>query len=265
MLRFILAQEIFPRFHMPRGVPDALELLARYGVLLFGFLLALISAGVNLSQITLALSALGVGIGFGLQNIVNNFVCGLILVFEHPIQVGDFVEVGGHFGKVQRIGFRSSSLDTLDGGSVIIPNSELIGTRVMNWSLSGQLRRITLRVPVPAATDPKLIVDMLQTAARNLPDVVSFPVPSAALERLEDGSMKFILRCWTQTTKYESVGFNLTLAINNAFQQAGIQIPNAQSDVYLYWPQRAGTETPRVENLNQMSAGGSPPKTTAGS
>jgi len=265
MLRFILAQEIFPRFHMPRGVPDALELLARYGVLLFGFLLALISAGVNLSQLTLALSALGVGIGFGLQNIVNNFVCGLILVFEHPIQVGDFVEVGPHFGKVQRIGFRSSSLDTLDGGNVIIPNSELIGTRVMNWSLSDQLRRVTLRLPVPAATDPKRIIDMLQSSARNLTDVVSFPAPSAALEDLGDGTMKFILRCWTQTEKYESVGFKLTLAINSAFQQAGIQIPNAQSDVYLHWRERTETETPTLEKLNPMTAGGSPPKTTAGS
>jgi len=265
LLRFILAREIFPRFQMPRGVPDVLNLLARFGVLLFGFLLALISAGVNLSQLTLALSALGLGIGFGLQNIVNNFVCGLILVFEHPIQVGDFVEVGPHFGKVQRIGFRSSSLNTFDGGHVIIPNSELIGTKVMNWSLSNQLRRITLKVPVPIGTDPKRVMDMFQAIAASQPDVIGFPAPSAAMEGFGDGSLGFVLRCWTRTDKFESVCFGLTLAINNAFQAAGIQIPFAQSDVHLHLP-KTGSEIQSVEKLGQMAAGGGiPPKSTAAS
>jgi len=135
----------------------------------------------------------------------------------------------------------------------------------MNWSLSDQLRRVTLRVPVPAATDPQLIIDILQSAARNLTDVVSLPAPSAALERLGDGSLKFILRCWTQTEKYESVSFKLTLAINSAFQQAGIEIPVAQSDVYLHWPESSGKEIPTFEKSSQMTAGGSPPKATAGS
>jgi small-conductance mechanosensitive channel len=119
ILRLVLAEELFPRFHFPRGVPDALTLLAHYGVLLFGFLLALSSAGVDLSKVTIALSALGVGIGFGLQNVVNNFVCGLILVFEHPIQAGDYIEVGPHYGKVTRIGFRSSMVLTRDGSKVV--------------------------------------------------------------------------------------------------------------------------------------------------
>jgi potassium-dependent mechanosensitive channel len=249
LLRFILSKEIFPRFQMPRGVPDLLDLLARYGVLLFGFLLALVSAGVNLSQMTIALSAFGVGIGFGLQNIVNNFVCGLILVFEHPIQVGDFVEVGQHSGKVERIGFRSSSVSTGDGGTVIIPNSELIGNKVMNWSLQAQLRRITLRVPVPVDTDPKLVMDIFQAAARNEPDTVDYPAPTAALDRFGDGSLVFILRCWTQTEKHELVTQSLTLAISKAFQDAGIQIPIAQSDVHLHLPEKAASEFPRLEKL----------------
>jgi small-conductance mechanosensitive channel len=249
MLRFILVKEIFPRFKMPRGVPDALELMARYGVLLFGFLFALSSAGANLSQLILALSALGLGIGFGLQNIVNNFVCGLILVFEHPIQVGDYVEVGPHFGQVQRIGFRSSSLSTFDGGSVIIPNSELIGTRVMNWSLSNQLRRITLRVPVPFGTDPNRVFEIFKAVARSQPNVVASPAPSTALEKLGDSSLTFIVRCWTRTETYESVCFGLTLAINEAFKKAGIQIPFAQTDVHVHYPEKANIEMPRLEKL----------------
>jgi len=222
LLRVILAEEIFPRFQMPRGVPDALELLARYGVLLFGFLLALTSAGVNLSQVTLAISALGVGIGFGLQNIVNNFVSGLILVFEHPIQVGDFIEVGTHGGRVRRIGFRASLLRTLDGAEVIIPNAELIGTKVINWSLSDRLRRVTVHVPVRIGTDPDRVIDILQAVAHRHPDVLADPAPSAALAQFGDSSLKFILRCWTLSERFGSVRNALTLAIDKAFQEAGI-------------------------------------------
>jgi small-conductance mechanosensitive channel len=259
-LRFILAKEIFPRFQMPRGVPDVLDLLARYGVLLFGFLIAMVSAGVNLSQMTIALSAFGVGIGFGLQNIVNNFVCGLILVFEHPIQVGDFVEVGQHSGRVERIGFRSSSVSTGDGGTVIIPNSELIGSKVMNWSLSDQLRRVTLRVPVPVDTDPKTVIDMFQAIASSNEEVESYPAPSAALDRFSDGSLMFMLRCWTRVERHEAVSQSLTLEINRAFGEAGIQIPFAQSDVHLHWQEKAGSEIQSLEKLNQAAAGGVGPK-----
>jgi small-conductance mechanosensitive channel len=235
LLRVILAEEIFPRFDFPRGVPDALELLARYGVLLFGFLLALTSAGVNLSQVTLAISALGVGIGFGLQNIVNNFVSGLILVFEHPIQVGDFVEVGPHFGQVRRIGFRASAVRTLDGAEVIIPNAELIGTKVINWSLSDRLRRITVLVPVPIGTDAGRVIGILEKVARDNSEVVADPAPSAVLGEFGDSSLKFLLRCWTLSQGFGPVQNALTLAIDKALQEAGIRIPFAQSDIHVHW------------------------------
>jgi len=235
LLRVLLAEEIFPRFELPRGVPDALELLARYGVLLFGVLLALTSAGVNLSQVTLALSALGVGIGFGLQNIVNNFVCGLILVFEHPIQVGDLVEVGTHFGRVQRIGFRASVVRTMDGAEVIIPNSELIGTKVINWSLSDQLRRITIEVPVPIGTDADRVIGILEKVARNQSGVMTYPAPGANLEQFGASSLKFLLRCWARSDGFGTVRDGLTVAIDKAFQEAGIQIPFPQTDVHVHW------------------------------
>ena len=136
MLRFVLTEEILPRIRLPRGVPGAVDVLSRYGVLLLGFLMALAAAGVDFSKVTLLISALGVGIGFGLQNLVNNFVSGLILVFEHPVQVGDVVEVGPLSGEVQKIGFRASILRTADGADVIVPNSELIGSRVVNYDRS---------------------------------------------------------------------------------------------------------------------------------
>jgi small-conductance mechanosensitive channel len=215
---------------------------------------------------TIALSAFGVGIGFGLQNIVNNFVCGLILVFEHPIQVGDYVEVGQHSGRVERIGFRSSSVSTGDGGTVIIPNSELIGSKVMNWSLSDQLRRVTLRVPLPVDTNPETVIQMFQAIASNNQEVESFPAPTAALDRFADGSLMFILRCWTSIERYEAVSQSLTLAINIAFREAGIQIPFAQSDVHLHWPDNSNSEVLSAKkSIPIAAAGGIPPKTTAAS
>ena len=154
MLRFVLTEEIFPRIALPRGVPGAVDVLSRYGIMLLGFFIALAAAGVDLSKVTLLISALGVGIGFGLQNVVNNFVSGLILVFEHPLQVGDPVEVGTIFGEVRKIGFRASVLRTPDGADVVIPNGELIGGKLINWSLSDRLRRISIPVSVTYGTDP---------------------------------------------------------------------------------------------------------------
>jgi len=248
ILRLVLTQEIFPRIRLPRGIPDALELLARYGVLLFGFILALASAGVNLSQVTLALSALGVGVGFGLQNVVNNFVSGLILVFEHPIQVGDLVEVGSHYGRVQQIGFRASVVRRRDGAEVIIPNGELIGTKVLNWSLSDQLRRLDVPVPGPIGTDADRVIDILETVARSCPQVVADPPPRAVLEQFGESSLKFQLRCWVYGENVFPARDQLSLAINKAFEEAGIQIPFPQADVHVHYPDEQVVRAPPAES-----------------
>lgn len=228
VLRLMLAEEIFPRVHFPRGVPDALVLLTRYGVLLFGFLLALSSAGVDLSKVTLALSALGVGIGFGLQNVVNNFVCGLILVFEHPIQVGDYIEVGPHYGRVTRIGFRSSMVLTGDGSEVVIPNAELIGSKVVNWSLSDAIRRLSIAVPVSFGTDAAHVIERLESVANAHPLVHANPPARAVLEQFGDDALRFVLQCWVRTEQMSSVRDDLTLAIDQALHDAGIGMPFRQ-------------------------------------
>ena len=235
LLRLILAEEIFPRISFPRGVPDALVLIARYGVLLFGFLLALTSAGVDLSQVTIALSALGVGIGFGLQGVVNNFVCGLILVFEHPIQVGDYIEAGPHYGQVTRIGFRASIVTTRDGSEVVIPNSELIGGKVVNWSLSDSIRRLEILVPVAYGVDTARVIDVLQSTASAHPRVRSYPPPKVILSQFGEHSLDFRLQCWTRTDDMFDVRPQLTLAIDQAFREAGIRIPFPQADVHLHY------------------------------
>lgn len=235
MLRFVLTEEILPRFRLPRGVPGAVDVLCRYGVLLVGFLMALAAAGVDFSRVTLLISALGVGIGFGLQNLVNNFVSGLILVFEHPVQFGDYVEVGSVSGEVRKIGFRASILRTPDGADVIVPNSELIGSRVMNWSLTDQLRRISIPVSVAYGTDPNRVMDVLIGIANKHPAVLADPAPMVVFDRLADSSLNFTLLCWSLVQRWFLTRSELTIAINNAFKEAGIEIPFPQQDVHVHW------------------------------
>ena len=237
LLRFLLTEEIFPRIRMPRGVPGALELLSRYGVLLLGFLIALAAAGVDFSKVTLLISALGVGIGFGLQNLVNNFVSGLILVFEHPVQVGDTIEVGALLGEVRQIGFRASIVRTVDGADVIIPNSELVGSRVVNWSLSRRQRRIQISVGIAFGTDPGRVIDILVDIARKHRDVLSVPAPEAVFDRFGDSALNFTLLCWARLDDFVRVRSELTVAVNNAFKEAGIEIPFPQRDLHVYGPE----------------------------
>lgn len=246
MLRFVLAEEILPRIRVPRGVPGAVDVLARYGVLLLGFFIALAAADVDLSKVTLLVSALGVGIGFGLQNVVNNFVSGLILVFEHPVQVGDFVEVGTTFGEVRKIGFRASVMRTPDGADVIIPNSELVGARFVNWSLSDWLRRISIPVSVAYGTDPDRVIEILTGIARKHPAVLANPAPFAVFDRFGDSALQFTLFCWSFIDKFFLARSELTVAVNNAFKEAGIEIPFPQQDVHVHW-RDSGTSGDKAE------------------
>jgi small-conductance mechanosensitive channel len=253
LLRFVLTEEVFPRVGLPRGVPAAVDVLSRYGVLLLGFLIALAAAGVDFSKVTLLISALGVGIGFGLQNLVNNFVSGLILVFEHPIQVGDHVEVSSLFGEVRKIGFRASVLRTPDGADVIVPNSELIGARVINWTLFDRLRRINISVSTAYGTDPDRVIEILVEVARKHHAVLADPAPEAVFDRFGDSALNFTLLCWSFVDKFFLVRSELTIAINSAFEGAGIQIPFPQQDVHIHWPDGIGAAAERSEAFKDLT------------
>jgi small-conductance mechanosensitive channel len=255
MIRFVLSEEIFPRIPLPRGVPGAVDVLSRYGIMLLGFFIALAAAGVDLSKVTLLISALGVGIGFGLQNVVNNFVSGLILVFEHPLQVGDPVEVGTIFGEVRKIGFRASVLRTPDGADVVIPNGELIGGKLINWSPSDRLRRISIPVNVAYGTDPARVIEILTEIARKHPAVLGDPVPLAVFDRFGDSALNFALLCWCVVDTFFITRSELTIAINTAFKQAGIEIPFPQQDVHVYWPDGAHAAGKQTEVLKDTAQG----------
>jgi hypothetical protein len=153
-LRFLLEEDVYHHFHLERGIPYAISTMLHYVILLLGFFIGLGALGIDLTKITILAGAFSVGIGFGLQNVINNFVSGLILLFERPIKVGDVIEVGGNVGEVTRIGIRASVIRTADGSEVIVPNGSLISSQVTNWTFSDRQRVVEVSVSVVGARIP---------------------------------------------------------------------------------------------------------------
>lgn len=231
-LRFVLSADVYPRLDLAPGMPYALSSLLHYAVLLIGFLMAVAATGVSLDRFTLLAGAFGVGIGFGLQTIVNNFVSGLILLFERPVKVGDTIQVGTVSGEVRHIGIRSSTLRTFDGADVIMPNGELVAGAVTNWTLADRLRRIDIPVGVAYGTDPERVLTLLRGVALNHPLVIEQPAPVAFFMGFGDSALSFELRCWTATfDKWVATRSDLLVQINKVLAEAGIEIPFPQRDL----------------------------------
>ena len=234
LVRTVLQDEVLPRLPTARGVPHAVTTTAHYAVLLLGFLLAISAAGVDLNKVSVLAGAFGVGIGFGLQNVVNNFVSGLILLYERPVQLGDMVEVGGVTGEVARIGIRSSTIRTPQGAEVIVPNSNLISDRVVNWTFSDRRRRMEIKVGVAYGTDPERVLALLESVARGHPDVLTEPGPQALFTGFGESSLDLELRAWTALFEtYVITESQLTVAVHRALVEAGIEIPFPQRDLHL--------------------------------
>jgi small-conductance mechanosensitive channel len=233
-IRLLLREDVLPKMDLPRGVPTTISALVHYFVLIVGFLFAAGAAGFDLSSITLLAGAFGVGIGFGLQNIVNNFISGLILMFERPIQIGDTIEVDGLIGEVRQIGIRASTVRTFECAEVIVPNGDLISGRVINWTLSDKLRRVEVPVGVKYGTDPKQVLEILVAAAKQHDDVLENPEPYALFVEFGDSSLNFVLRFWTSNFDFwRRVMSDVTVAVNSELASAGIEIPFPQRDLHL--------------------------------
>jgi small-conductance mechanosensitive channel len=230
-LRFVLEHDVIPRVSLPRGVPAAISTGVHYVILLIGFTLAIGAAGVDLSRFSLLAGAFGVGIGFGLQNVVNNFVSGLILLFERPVQTGDTIEVGGLTGEVQRIGIRSSTVRTYEGADVIVPNADLISERVVNWTFSDRQRRVDVNVGVEYGTDPGKVITLLVAVGRAHAEVLEIPEPVALFTGFGESSLDFSLRVWTRFEIFPRVKSEIGIAVNAALRAAGIEIPFPQRDM----------------------------------
>jgi small-conductance mechanosensitive channel len=234
-IRFILQEDIYPRVQLPRGVPGALTMLVRYSIITLAFLFALAAAGIEIGNFAIIAGALGVGIGFGLQNVVNNFVSGLILAFERPIQNGDVIQFGTDWGKVSVIGIRSSKVRTFDGAEIIVPNGDLISQQLTNWTLSDRMRRMEIQVGVAYGSDPHQMLEILNRTASEQSPILDDPAPVATFIGFGDSSLNFSLKAWTADfDNFLVAKSNLTLAVHDALQAANIVIPFPQRDVHLY-------------------------------
>jgi potassium efflux system protein len=232
-VRLVLSEELLPRLPLPAGADHSVLTLANYSVLGLGVLAAAAAAGLSGTQLTVVFGALGVGVGFGLQTIVNNFVSGLILIFERPIKVGDRVQTVDHFGLITHIGIRASTLRTFDGAEVMIPNGELIARDVINWTRSDSLRRVEVLVGVAYGTDPGRVLRILLEVAKAHPRVLAEPEPQAFMIRFGDSSLDFRLLAWVRADEFLEVTSDLNVGVDAALKDAGISIPFPQRDLHL--------------------------------
>ena len=226
------------RSRMDRGSKESMVTLTGYVGIIAAFLIALSIAGVELSNLALIAGALSVGIGFGLQNVVNNFVSGIVLLFERPIKTGDWIIVGGTQGYVRKIQLRSTLIETFDRADVIVPNAEIIASQVTNWMLNDSVGRV--KVPIRAAygSDPRQVEQILLDIANAHPRVVNqnpkIDKPWVVFKEFGDNALLFELRLFiTDIDYYMGVLSDINYSIVDAFKEAGIEIPFPQADLHL--------------------------------
>jgi potassium-dependent mechanosensitive channel len=224
-LRFLLEADVYQHFRLARGLPYAISTMLHYSILLIGFFVALGALGIDLTKVTILAGAFSVGVGFGLQNIINNFVSGLILLFERPIKIGDVIEIGGTVGEVRRIGIRACVIRTADGSEIIVPNGSLISSQVTNWTFSDRARAIEVSVNILPGTDSQRVVELLKSVAANQSGIAKEPVPQVYVVTFTAGAITFQLRAWTDRYQdWAQVRSDLAVAINQALVREKIGI-----------------------------------------
>jgi potassium-dependent mechanosensitive channel len=222
-IRFALEEEVYPHLQLGRGIPYAASTMVHYIILVIGFFAAVAATGTQLTQFAFLAGAFGVGLGFGLQNIMNNFVSGIILLFERPIKVGDIVQIDTNMGTVERIGIRASVILLTNGSELIVPNGNLISNPVTNWTLSNCERLIEIPVNVTSKVDPQHVLKLLTDAARSHPSVLKNPSPQALLVTFGGTALAFRLRVWIDSEEeWMKITSDLSLAINSALTKENI-------------------------------------------
>lgn len=245
-LKTVLVRQVLPKYSEDIGVSQSIGTIVQYLFIIIGGLLVIQNSGINLGSLNVLAGALGVGIGFGLQNIANNFISGLIILFERPIKVGDRIEVGSVSGDVIRISSRATTVNTNDNISIIIPNSELIDQKVINWSHND--RRIRFHVPVGVSynEDPAEIKEILLQVADEHKDVLKRPAPDVLFTEYGDSSLNFDLMVWTSTFIDRPIILKSQLyySIFEKFKEHNIEIPFPQRDLHIRsgWPNNEKTK-----------------------
>ncbi len=233
----ILETRIFPHTRLDVGLRHSLKTSAGYIGLVIALAAAVSMLGLDLSNLAIIAGALSVGIGFGLQNVVNNFVSGLILLVERPLKVGDWVEIGEHQGYVQRISVRATEIRTFQRSEVIIPNSELISSALVNWTHKDTYARVEIPVGVAYGSDTARVRELLLECARAHPLTNGWPAPYVLFMDFGDSSLDFELRLFIANADERlRVASDLRFAIDRAFREHGIEIPFPQRDLHLRGP-----------------------------
>lgn len=233
------------------GAREAIGTLIRYVIFVFGFLAIVQTAGIDLTALSVFAGALGVGIGFGLQNIASNFISGIILLVERPVKVGDRIVVNNIDGKVMEIGARATTILTNDNIAIIVPNSLLIQEPVINWTQNDPLVRFKIPVGVAYGSDLRLVERLLYEVAESNPDVLKQPIPAVRLMAFGDSAVEFELRVWSTERVHQrgKLISDLNFAIYEKFKEHGIEIPYPKRDLYL----REGQLQVRLENGDGQS------------
>ncbi|CAN7514380.1 mechanosensitive ion channel [Pseudoxanthomonas sp. LjRoot143] len=233
-LRALLREEVLPRMSLPRGVGNSVASLSYYALLLLGLLAALSAAGFKIGQLAFLFGALGVGIGLGLQDVVKNFVSGLILMFERPVQPGDAVDISGTTGRVRAIGMRATTVRTYDGADVVVPNGMLLADKVTNWTLTDQNRRVDVDLGVAYGSDVTRVMQLLQETTRATPGIADDPAPAVLFTGFGASSLDFAIRAWThQFDDWSTIRSDLMSRLYAALAGADIEIPFPQQDVHV--------------------------------
>ena len=231
--RSVLIKRIMAESGLEEGKQESIATISVYLIWAFGILAALYAMGISTTSLTVAFGALGIGLGFGLQNIFNNFVSGLILLFERPIQVGDAIELQGTWGTVKKINVRSTVVQTWDNASLIIPNSDFINNQLTNWSFKDTRLRRSINIGVAYGSDVQLVKDTLLEAANNHPDVYRYPKPDVLFLDFGDSSLLFRLRIWVTVDTILSTETDLRFEIDRMFRERNITIPFPQRDLHI--------------------------------
>jgi small-conductance mechanosensitive channel len=234
-LRELLVERLLVRTGLELGARQAVGSIARYVVLIAGFLIVLQTAGIDLTTFNVLAGAVGIGVGFGLQNVANNFISGVMILFERPIKVGDRIEVGDVEGDVVEIGARSTTVLTNDNIAIIIPNSKFITENIVNWKYTDSRVRFHVPVGVAYASDVRLVEQLLLQVARENPDVLDTPPPKVWFLGFGDSSLNFELLVWNTSLVHHKGQFisALNFAIFDLFKQHRIEIPFPQRDLHI--------------------------------
>ena len=234
-VRRLLVRRILPHYSANQGIAESIGTITRYLIIVIGMAVIISSAGINLSSLSILAGALGVGIGFGLQNITNNFISGIIILLENPIKVGDRIQVGDVYGNVTDIRARSTIVNTNDNIDIIVPNSSFIDSQVINWSLNDRKVRILLPFGVSYNEKPARVRTLIEEVAAETKGILPEPKPEVWFHGFGDSSLDFNLVFWTDSyTETPAVLKSiLYYAIFEKFEEHGIEIPFPQRDLHI--------------------------------